>query len=218
MASQVDVATDNDIILKVACYGLTRTIWPDLGITYRVGVLGAARYVLSQAIDRASLSRDKREVHAEVASLLGAATVLEPTHVELELAAELETIAQQQALHIDAGESLLAAITAKRAIPSLQTGDKRAIGSFEQLVDEAEALSPLVGRVRCLEQLLVPLVEGGLISDFASAICAEPNVDKALSICFACASGGSSSEKEVLEGLMSYINEVRSGAPRVLSP
>jgi hypothetical protein len=213
----IDTATDNDIILKAACYGLTDALWSNLGRMRQVGVLGAARYVLTRAIDRATLLRDKEEVRVEAFAFLDAATVLEPTKIELTLAAEMEALAQRQALALDAGESQLAAMTTERAITALETGDKRAVNAYERLLDHLEALAPLAGRVRCLEQLLLRLVTEGEVDAVARAICTEPHVDKAMSICFGCYSQESTSKETVLAGLASYIEDARRDAPHVLA-
>jgi hypothetical protein len=213
----IDTACDNDVILKAACYGLTAALWPDPGRERQVGVLGAARYVLSRALDRATLSRDKEEVRAELAAFLDAAIALEPTEIEVSLAAEIEAAAQREALFLDTGESQLAAMTIVRAIAALETGDKRAVSALEELLDQVEALTQLAGRVRCLEQLLLTLVSGGDFAVVAEAICREPEVDKAMSICFSCYSGGSTTKELVLAGLESYIADARRNAPRVLA-
>lgn len=215
--STIDTASDNDVILKAACYGLTTVIWPDMVSLRHVGVLGSARYVLAGAIERAKLSRAKTEVHAEAVAFLDAATALEPTRAELALAAEMEALAQQLALSLDAGESQLAAMTTERAISVLETGDKRAIRAFERLLDHLEQLRPLAGRVQCLEQLLLRVVSEEDVDMVATAICAEPFVDQALTNCFGCRSEDPISKEMVFVALSSYIEDARRNAPRVLA-
>jgi len=213
----VEAATDNDVILKAACYGLTGVFWPDTDRLDRIGVLGSARYVVSGAIDRAQLTRAKEDVHAEVTAFLESVTSLEPTRNELLLAAEMEARAQQQALPLDAGESQLAAMTIARDIGFLESGDKRAAGALDQLLDQLDALIPLAGRVRCLEQLVLRLVSEVHVDALAAAICSEPFVDQALYNCFACHSEGSISSEMAVEGLTSYIDDARRDAPRILA-
>src|SRR5207253_1052389 len=98
------------------------------------------------------------------------------------------------------GESQLCSIVITRAISILDTGDKRAIESFETLLDEIGGLELIGGRVRCLEQIVHGLVQGGAIDELLDAICAEPDVDKTLSICFGCYSGVRAAVAAVLEG------------------
>ena len=43
-----DVAVDNDVLIKAACYGLTT----ELDASRSLGVLGAARYVVAKRIER----------------------------------------------------------------------------------------------------------------------------------------------------------------------
>lgn len=213
----IDIAVDNDLVLKAVCYGITSDFWPGLGTTHEVGVLGAARYVVSKRLERTSLAHDQSTAQAELTSLLTSATELEPTDREVSLAAELEVAAQQEGLSLDSGESQLAAMVIERAVPILETGDKRAIRSIEQLLDKVVALLPIQGRVRCLEQIVWRVLDDdGAFDRVAGAICAEPGVDKTLSICFACSSGRPPALDQVVEGLASYIASLRADAPRVL--
>jgi hypothetical protein len=215
----VEVAVDNDVLLKAVCYGLSARFWPRASEPHVVGVLGAARFVVDDRINRAELTRDKAAARTELEALLRAATVLEPTEGELSLAAEMEVVAQREALSLDAGETQLAAMLIDRAIATLETGDKRAIRSIEALLDHLEAVSGLAGRLRCLEQIVRRLVAGDdSIGEVADAVCRESNVDRALSICFACTSKTFPGREAVLEGLDSYIADLRRQAPRALEP
>jgi hypothetical protein len=182
-----------------------------------VGVLGAAPYVIDRGIERASLSRSMEEVRAEAAGFLNAATLLEPTEDEISLAAEMEAIAQGIGVPLDSGESQLAAMTINRTIAALETGDKRAVGAFEQLLDRLDGLALLTGKVHCLEQLILRLVSEGDIDQVGKAICGEPDVDMTMSICFGCRSNLPPNRKNVLQGLTSYIGHARRRAPRMLA-
>jgi hypothetical protein len=100
----------------------------------------------------------------------------------------------------------------------LDTGDKRAVRGLEALSDHSETCAQLRERVRCLEQLLLRALEQEDEFDaIASALCAEPEVDKTASICFSCFSGGGADREEVLAGLRSYIDALRRDAPTVLA-
>ena len=215
----VDVAVDNDVLLKAACYGLTLRFWAQPGDGSRIGVLGAARFVLRNVVARGSTVRDKAAASKALAEFFARATVLEPTDAELSAAAELEQLAQRAGLELDVGESQLAAMVAGRDIAMLDTGDKRAVRGFEALIGLSQTCAQLCTRVRCLEQLFLRVLDEPT-SEFdtiASAVCAEPDVDKAASTCFSCYSGGGAEQGAVRGALESYVASLRSEAPRVLA-
>lgn len=213
-----DVALDNDIILKGVFYGLV--LWPGPNEGARPGILGAARYVVGRRIDRTELNGDKAAAREALATLLTVAEELEPGEDELAFAAELERAAQEKDLDLDPGESQLAAVTIARAIPLLETGDKRAVAALQTLRSSDPRLKPLEGRVRCLEQAvkirLGPNCE--FLEQVSQAVCGEPAVDMTMSICFSCRSGGGASCEAVLSGLDSYIGALRTHAPEMLEP
>ncbi len=212
-ASTVDIAADNDIVLKAVAYGLTAFFWP--GPQARLGLLGAARYVIPAALEKHGLVGDVGRAKLRFDALWASAERLEPGEPELRLAAEIEAGALQAGLPLDRGESQLAAMTMERAIPSLETGDKRAIRSLESLRGRTDALERLDGRVRCLEQVMAAALAETSFSAIAAAVCAEPSVDRALNYCFTCSSG--SAVHEAHRGLQSYISRLRSEAPNMLS-
>lgn len=208
---------DNDILMKGACYQILPAllgVLPGGGQGY--GILGAARFVVPKLLERARLVSGDAKAQESLQAAITASEVLEPTSSEQELAAQLESGAQALALNLDAGESQLAAILASREIPLLVTGDKRAIRALEELVDAVPALEPIVGRVHCLEQCVQRLIEHEGDEVVCTAICAEPSVDKALTICCSCA-GGVRSRETLRKCLAGYIDELRIAAPRVLA-
>lgn len=210
----VDAAVDNDILIKAACYRLQDAL---LGASF--GVLGAARFVVAGRLARMPLTGERQGAQDAAADLIARSVDLEPSDAELILAAELETLAQRQGLELDAGESQLAVIVAGRDIRQLCTGDKRAIRALEQLLDSLPALAALAGRIRALEQLVDDLV--GRVQnpdDIAKTICAEPTVDKALTICARCHTPPPDGPAIDRDGLASYISRLRTEAPRMLQP
>lgn len=212
----MDTVVDNDLILKSVCYGLAEAFWPD-GDPDLIGILGAARYVVSHQIDRASLNRSAEAVHSDLSALLARCEELEPTEEEIALAAEIELCGQEHGLALDNGESQLASIVVTRDLPLLETGDKRAIAGLEEAHRRLKALAGLRGRVRCLEQIARGAIDveeefGG----FSAAVCAESGVDRSLSICFGCFADSLVDRAMVCEALDQYIGEVRRSAPDVL--
>lgn len=212
------VAVDNDVIIKAACYKVTSLFWKaDVATT--IGILGAARYVVRRRINRERLLQEPEGALAELDALLERAEVLEPDDFELSVAAELEAVAAEGGQELDAGESQLAAIVVKRGMDALETGDKRGIRALEALLDEIAELTALEGRVRCLEQMVARvIVDKSALATMTAAVCAEPEVDKALTICFGCRSRSSTSIEDPAAGLASYIGELRRAAPRLLDP
>jgi len=141
---------------------------------------------------------------------------LEPTAEELQAAANLEYTAQVEGLQLDVGESQLCAIVIARKIEWLVTGDKRAIAALERLLAFRHEIADLTGKLVCLEQLVRRLLADGSGAVMRAAICGEPAVDKALSLCFSCTSATMAPESW-MEGLTSYVNAVRSTAPTLMA-
>lgn len=209
---------DNDILFKGACYGLltdlVSTVCPDDEV---VGILGSAQFVVPKRIERGSLRRNP-PLALEVFSLfLHRARALEPSEDEQRMAADLELTAQRLGISLDNGESQLCAILSLRLLPLLLTGDKRAIAAIERLLDVHPKLMHICGRVKCVEQLFALLLSRDGSGAARSAVCAEPEIDRALTICFGCHSNPVI-EANYMEGLQSYINDLRVLAARVLAP
>ncbi len=105
-----------------------------------------------------------------------------------------------------------------RQVPALESGDKRAIASLETLLLSIEPLYALEHKVRCLEQIVLGAIsEGERFAQIALAICAEPEVDKTMSICFSCYSEAAAEHQTVLEALRGYIGVLRARAPTILT-
>jgi hypothetical protein len=100
---------DNDILLKGACYRLLATLVAMKCGTDQVGYLGAARFVLSKKIRRATLRGDAVEAEAELLGFLAEHEAIETTAEEQALAALLEATAQSVPVNLDTGESQLLA-------------------------------------------------------------------------------------------------------------
>lgn len=207
---------DNDVLVKGACYGLLEPLAAIVRGVERSGVLGAARFVVPKRIQRQRLRRDRRVALESFGEFLKRNDIVEPTTEEARLASRLESRAQMLALNLDVGESQLVAILVLRAVPFLLTGDKRAITSMESLLDVEAEVAPLLGRVKCLEQLVRGIVDRDGTSPTRGVICAEPDVDRSLSVCFSCVSPEISHES-ICAGLDSYISDLRAAARRVLA-
>ena len=208
---------DNDVLVKGSCYDLLQELATAVpGDLQRAGILGASQFVVPKLIAKKQLRNKPAKAQAVFDSFVQENDVVEPTIDEQLLAARLESTAQALAVNMDVGESQLTAILISRAVPFLLTGDKRAITAMERLLDNDKTLAVMAGRIKCLEQLVSRLLEYDDTAKIRGAICAEPAIDKALSICFSC-SRPETDRATICEGLNSYISAIRVEAKRVLS-
>lgn len=210
------VAIDNDVLLKLACYCLLDEVPRVTGLESRdLHVLGAARYVVPSVISRSSRIADKVRAQTNFARFISEVGELEPTPVEVQLATQIEELALVQGVSLDTGESQLGAIVIVRLFSLLITGDKRAITGLEQLRDQLPALAAIEGRAASLEQLIARIVRKVGADTLRQLVCAEKNVDRAISTCCACSS--LEAVAAPLQGLLSYVQDLRTSAPRVLA-
>lgn len=207
------VLVDNDVALKIVCYSLADEMVAASSLDGTPpAILGVGRFVIRGRLARSSSIVDVERAKAAFERLLNAVSLLEPDEAELAMAAELEAEANRRDLELDGGESQLLAILANRAYRLLITGDKRAIRAIAVI-----AKTEVDERIACLEQLMAHLAQIAGIDAIRTCVCAEPKVDRAISICFSCVKaapelGG------VLAALASYIGHLNSEAPGVLLP
>lgn len=207
---------DNDVLIKCALYDVLDSLLLMGDKDGEAGLLGAARFVLRSRMRR--MGDAAPEGSMEAFELFRAKCAdLEPTESELELATALEEAAARKALALDSGESLLCAIALRRGLPLILTGDKRAIAAAEHVLDEVPEASQLQGRVACMEQIITSLVGMMGAGQVRSRVCASPQADKTLSICFSCSSPAWR-EGNILQGLASYVGHVRGAASLLLYP
>jgi hypothetical protein len=206
---------DNDIILKACRYLLTPKLMNVVSACGQSAVLGSAKFVLRHRIARSRGRVDKAAVTAALDALLMTVAELEPYEPEVLLAADFQEMAQLHSLALDPGESLLLAVLVLRPAALLLTGDKRAIVAAEWVLEQRSLLSSAEGKVACLEQIAAELMRAIGPDSLRAKICADCEADMALSICFSCGSEAFS-ESNALEGLSSYLRELRAAAPRLL--
>jgi hypothetical protein len=211
----LDAVVDNDVLIKAACYRLLAEIHDLLKEGGDVGVLGAARFVVRKRLQRHPGIRSSAGALQCWADFLLVADELEPTKAEVELATSIEEAASRLGVMLDSGESQLCAIAICRSQPILVTGDKRAIQGMSAISGQVVEILQLCNRVMCLEQILKTVAShlGAALSRVQ--ICAEPDVDRAISICFECSSYSEDPEFQPI-GLESYINDLISSAPTML--
>lgn len=212
MGEVPDAALDNDVLIKLTAYDLLGAAQARLGA---VGVLGAAKFVVRSALERHRGLQDREAAKARWEASLDTIELLEPTDDEIRLATRLEESAAASGLPLDVGESQLCAMTITRGIAHLVTGDKRAIAAAEVMTAAVGELLALAGRVLCLEQLASHLVSDLGAEEVRRRVCAEPGVDRSLSICLSCAGLESGSAFDPA-GLVSYAESLRAAAPTLL--
>jgi hypothetical protein len=208
---------DNDVLFKGACYGLLQDLLGYVApAVRRAGVLASSRFVIPKKITKGKLRGERSLAVQRLNDFLDQAEPLEPTVEEQQMAADLELWALKLGLALDAGESQLSTIFVKRVVSLLLTGDKRAIVAIEKLLDVESRLRPICGKVLCLEQIFVAATAGRDENNVRNAVCSEPDIDIALTICFSCHSESVPKESHS-EGLQSYIEALRREATRVLA-
>lgn len=202
---------DNDVALKISCYSLVdEFILTTTSDASSIAMLGVGKYVIRNRVDRTSKIADRDRAKQATEYLLSAMSLVEPSDIELQTAAALEASAATQGLELDSGESQLLAIMAHRGHGLLITGDKRAIQAMAIVAPEISS-----NRVACLEQLFGWMVSASTLHQIRDAVCREPFVDQAITICFGC-SQCKSDESNVAEALSSYIRHLDGQAPGVL--
>ena len=204
----LDLFLDNDVIIKLARWGLLGEVRHLIG--ERVfDVLPTATWVV-----RGHLKDNVAALH-EAEVFIAQAVAIELTEEELALSTQIADASARFALPVDPGEGILFAAACHRGRGYLVTGEKRAIIGAEVLLKSVERLADLSGRFVCLEQLAIALVEGIGDSAVREKICADAEADKTLAICLGCASRNDDPASHA-EGMLSYISDLRSAAPSLL--
>lgn len=208
------ILVDNDVIIKIALWQLERNL---IACTSLDGVppamLGVARYVVASRLAKATKGSDRKAAEAFEA-LQAEMLVIEPNDEEIADAADFEAQAATLGVDLDPGESQLLAILRRRGCDLLLTGDKRAVCAIELVVPDCAA-----GKIACLEQLIAEVIRKSDSSTIIRArVCAKPNADRAITVCFACSSLTTSAQVDIHAGLVSYIEDLRRRATTVLLP
>jgi hypothetical protein len=211
----VEAGVDNDVLIKTACYELLGEVLASFGGAGSIGVLGSARYVVRANLREDRRVRDPVRAEARWIEVLAGVLELEPDDAELELATEIEEAAAAWGMPLDSGESQLFAIAAIQGIPWAITGDKKAIAGLHLAPGLDDIRLRLEGRLVCLEQLAEALIRRLGSARVRDAICSEPEVDTALSICMGCLGGPDAVVDP--DGLTSYVEAVRADAPSLLA-
>lgn len=211
----VEVAADNDVLIKCACYEMLEDFVEQATDSASVGILGVARYVVRNQLERRPEIRNGPAAVVRFNDFVSVVVQLEPTDEEVEFATAIEEAALGANVPLDTGESQLCSMAIFRAIGTVVTGDKRAIRGLEVLIALMAKLAEIQGRVACLEQLVLTIADQSGGASVRNRICREPDVDKTISICFECTRRDDPATFDPA-GLHSYIDDLRSDAPSVL--
>lgn len=205
---------DNDIILKVAAFKLTDDVLSLLTIeSEKPAILGVGRFVVARKAETSKRFNDSLALAASIEAFLDQLNVVEPNDDELELAADLEATGIQEGVDLDVGEAQLLAVLLNRSSPAIATGDKRAVIAISRL-----GIARAYGKFVCLEQLFTILLQRRVTHELRAKVCAEPGADRAISLCFACASISTTlvAPDSIAAGLQSYIANLRAQSGSVL--
>jgi hypothetical protein len=189
---------DNDVILKLVACNL---FWE------AVGVLGLTSDDLRVRASTKYYFRKKPKNYPQAVREQAIAVVEQcqliddpPINEELQILQQIEGI--------DPGEGVLIVATQPEPSFYLMTGDKRcleALATAPQLVGVRQRLE---GRVVCLEQLILRLIETQEFSKILTLVLPAREYDTALRAVFG--SGERATRDNVLLGLREYIQDLRS--------
>jgi hypothetical protein len=199
---------DNDVLLKLAGFELLDEAIAALKISPdNLYVLESARFVF----------RDSPSVIAQYSQSVRdrAITFVKSCHGVLTDVESCDFIALSKLKNLDEGEAGL--LTATNGVESfvLITGDKRCLKALANGVGIATIQQRLRGRVICLEQVILVLIQLLGFEVVKARVVPMRDCDKSLKACFG--SGDLATETNVVEALEGYIATLRQDAPGLLA-
>lgn len=206
---------DTDVLLKTASYKLLKHLLATEPFgSNDFGMIAAAQFVAVGKFKKKLKGQQLEEAKAHFQEAITFIAAVEPTPDELVLAAQLESAAVTLGVDLDLGESQICALMLARGIGLMMSGDKRAIKAISAL-REHEACAYAHGKVACLEQLVLWMIEKTGLESVQPSVCPLPSVDTSLTMALGCYSGGAPLAS-CQDGLASYINSIQVSAPEVL--
>lgn len=201
--------SDNDILLKLAICDLLDETIADLGATHGdVAVLGTARFKLGIAKQPdKTKARIGEAAFERLKSLFDRVqTIGAPAPDELNLFDDI--------VGIDPGEAVLFAASAQYPDFRIATGDKISLRALKANPICEPVCSLLVGKVVCLEQVVLRLIDRCGFTPILNKIVPVRTCDTALRSIFG--SGLSATEENVRAGLSAYVNDLRKDTGELL--
>lgn len=199
---------DNDIIRKLIAFGLFEEAIAILQITKAdLRVLPTAKFFFRSKQKKQVQHTDK--VWTEVVALVESCSTISETIDDLAEAEQLEQF--KEVIH--EGEATLIFATRGQIDFLLLSGDKNFMKAHALIRDQT-IYNRLCGKVICLEQFVLKLIEVKGFSWVKERVLPERDCDRALKACFG--SGEQATEANVKETLKNYIKEVTDAAPNLL--
>lgn len=189
---------DNDIILKLATCNLFSEAISSLGLDETdLRVLESAKYVFLR--NRKVKNKYPQSIRDNTILIVDRCQKIQP-----EIS---EEVGQLQIEGIDPGETTL--ISATKGVESfyLITGDKRCLIALAEASQLVEIRQRLLGRVICLEQIILKLIETQGFNEVLVKVLPGREYDTALKAIFG--SGEKATQENVLQMLEGYIGELR---------
>lgn len=199
---------DNNIILQLAAYNLFEETLAAFSIAWAdLRVLNTAVYVFQgKGVAR---NYSPETVKRAVAIVKQCQTVLRQPTNEFELLLKINGI--------DEGEASLIAATATEAAFLIVTGDKRSLCALTSAPIAENIHQRIVGRVICLEQVLLKLilVHGAEQIQQQISATSDSEIEKAINISFGWSQ--QADPESIQEGLNSYINGLQDQSKGLLA-
>jgi hypothetical protein len=200
---------DNDITYKLVAFQLFDEAIATLQIDKNsLQVLPTAKFFFQRKQKKKGASPD--EFLAVVIELVSSCVSV-IADVNDTVTEELNQLRQVEG--IDEGEAALIVATRSQTDFLLLSGDKRCMRGLARIPEQI--YKRLCGRVICLEQIILKLIEVKGFVFVRDRVLPMVSCDKSLQICFGVSSPAT--EENVIEGLNSYINDIRQQAPNLLA-
>ncbi|MEY3302559.1 MAG: hypothetical protein RLZZ139_931 [Cyanobacteriota bacterium] len=200
---------DNDITYKLVAFQLFDEAIATLQIDKNsLQVLPTAKFFFQRKQKKKGASPD--EFLAVVIELVSSCVSV-IADVNDTVTEELNQLRQVEG--IDEGEAALIVATRSQTDFLLLSGDKRCMRGLARIPEQI--YKRLSGRVICLEQIILKLIEVKGFVFVRDRILPMVSCDKSLQICFGVSSPAT--EENVIEGLNSYVNDIRQQAPNLLA-
>ena len=205
------VLFDVDVAWKVCAYGATKSFIDATGAKHAPpAMLYVSPFVLRSLAKRQRGIDFAPDLNAQVDDLISKVALVSPTAQEIAFAEDLEERAALLCLEFDVGESQLLSVLVHRNAALLLTGDKRAIRAMHVL-----GVADIDGRIAALEQAVATMVLSDGLSPLRESVCANPRVDRAMTVCFVCSSPAADPD-DVTTALASYVNSLRAETGNLL--
>ncbi len=189
---------DNDIILKLVACSLFSEAVSSIGVTEtNLRVLSDAKYVFRKS--RRVVQKYPQTIRESAILIVDRCTKIQPEPSE-----ELKKL---QIEGIDPGELILISATRYEESFYLTTGDKRCLTALATAPQLAEIRQRLIGRVICLEQLILKLIDTQGFDEVLAKVLPAREYDTALKAIFG--SGEKATQENILQALEGYIEDLR---------